>query len=358
MKSLHLLLISSLLLFLVVVDASDLAERFTRGRKSVQSVDGDTRCRRTITKRVTNSDIRIDSTRACKRDSTRSASHLVFDINTNGRPDIKINFFNRIADAETGDSSAAWKGFRVWFQRVVEYREVNGVAGYQPGRNNLTDDYPGNIDFLGSKSWQPITETQETLEGGAVVHTFTAKSTDNVVEFGFHFTTDYIEGENSTRLVPHSGKFTFAVNNYVYSDPQAEGLALRVFVIARGGVRNKTKADSDTELNLTYKSGVNVGNEQGDYENSFFTWDDFVTDSDGNRVTVYNHQLSLDSERSDVTGLVDAQLHATTIWFSIPGRPTTFEWDPEVGIVDPNSSSTTIFASLLLLCVCILASVL
>src|SRR5690348_1249122 len=69
---------------------------------------------------------------------------------------------------------------------------------------------------------------------------------------GFHFSTDFVETTNKTQLVPNSGKFTFAVHNHTFKDPQAAGLAFRIFVISRGGVRHENR---DTGFN-TSKQGV------------------------------------------------------------------------------------------------------
>jgi len=320
-------------------------------KTQIQTVnsDGTTKCQREIQKKVSPTDIRITSLRRCRKDNDNTASALVFDINTNGRPDIRIGFFRRVQDA-TG-TTQAFSGFRIFFERVIEYVEVNNVTGYQPGRNP-TDDHPGVIEFLLNKQWNPVQESVTQGTGTTQIHEFFATSSDGEVTFAYHFTTDFIETTNNTRMVPNSGKFSFSINNHVYTDPNAAGLAFRIFVINRGGIRTKSKTDTDTGLDLTNQGAVAV--EDNGLTRNFFTWNQFVTSLKGS-FTLYNKTLDMDFDRTEADGDLkfgDATLHVSTIWFSVPRAPgdtaTSFMWDPYFGVSDDNSASSVLLVSFIL----------
>jgi len=306
------------------------------------TTDGATKCQRDIQKQVSATDIRITSQRRCKNDDDKTAHALVFDINTNGRPDIKIGFFKRVQDDNT--DTAAFSSFRIFFERVIEYVEVNNVTGYQPGPKP-TDDHPGAIEFLANKKWNPIQESVTQGPGTAQIHEFFATSTDGEVEFAYHFTTDFVETMNNTRMVPNSGKFSFAVNNHVYTDPKAAGLAFRIFVISRGGLRNKTQTDTDTGLDLTNEGAVAI--DDNGFGGHFFTWNQFVSTLKG-PFTVFNRTLDMDADRVEADTMfhfADNTLHVSTIWFSVvrqPGDTTaSFAWDPYFGVVEDNTMSAS-----------------
>jgi len=230
--------------------------------------------------------------------------------------------------------------------------ELNNITGYQP----LQGDRPGVIDFLAGKAWNPITSTVTAGPGGISIHEFFVSSVDGEVDLGFHFSTDYVDGVNGTRLVPESAKFSFAVN-HTFVDPNAAGLAFRVFIISLGGTRVKSATDTTTGLDFTNQTAVGV-----DYNGpspNFFSADNFVTDFTGRKLDVSSQTLALDIDRveanSNFTLATDVNLHVTTIWFSVPKRAgdtsAAFNWDPYVGIVDDNAiaaSGVTVIASFFL----------
>jgi len=314
--------------------------------KTVTS-DGSTKCQRQIQKNVSPGEIRITSVRKCNKDNANSASALLFDINTNGRPDIKIGYYRKMKDADA--KVQAFSSFRIFFERVIEYVEVNNVTGYQPGRNP-TDDHPGTIEFLINKKWNPVQESVTQGTGTSEIHEFFATSVDGEVTFAYHFTTDFVETTNNTRMVPNSGKFSFSVNNHVYVDPNAAGLAFRIFVISRGGIRSKSRTDTDTGLDLTNQGAVAV-NDNG-LERNFFTWNQFVTSLKGD-FTLYNKTMDVDFDRSEADGDLkfgDGAVHVSTIWFSVPRAPgdtaTSLLWDPYFGVTEDNASASSLLLSL------------
>jgi len=315
---------------------------------SVVRADGTTKCRREIKTTyypnvINPRGIRIRSLRSCTRDNALRRTNLFFDINTVGRPDIQVAFFRAIRDDD--DTLTAFSYFRIFFERVIEYEEKNGVPGYQPGLG-INDDKPRAIDFLSTKQWNPITTTNTDVGDGATVHTFTASTVDGEVTFDIHFTTDYLVGPNRTVIVPHSAKFDFKITNHTYTDALASGLAFRVFVVARGRTREKAKTDTDTELDLEDQKAVSI-NDDG----SYFTWNNYVTERTQGDVTIYDHSLSYDADKTDANTLLtqDARLHVSTIWFSVPNRPVNLVWDPYVGFADNYNSATSAALSFALL---------
>jgi len=223
--------------------------------------------------------------------------------------------------------------------RITEFQVINRDL-------ESTTINPRAIDFLSSKRWNPIEITSTDLGGGATVHSFGATTVDGEVTFDIHFTTDYLVGPNRTVIVPHSAKFDFKITNHTYSDALADGLAFRVFVIARGTTRTKAKTDTDTELDLANQNALSI-NDDG----SYFTWNNYVTERTQGDVTIYNHSLSYDADRVDANTLltVDTRLHVSTIWFSVPNRPVSLVWDPYVGFADNYNSATTAAVSFVLL---------
>jgi len=314
------------------------------------TTDGTDKCKRALQKVVTADEIKIFSGRKCTKDNTNTASALFFDINTRGRPDIRVAFFRRQKDQDNVNAAAV--SFRIFFERIIEYRELNNVTGYQP--LGVGGDRPNLIDFLAAKNWNAITESVTTGPNGAELHEFYVSTLDGEFAFTWHFTTDFVEGTNKTRFVPHSAKFSFAVN-HVYQDANADGLALRFFIVSRGALRNKTKTDTTTGLDLTRQTAVSI-----DYDgpsNSYFSFDDFVTATDGTQLNVFKHFNDVDVDRADANAHfnldADRTLKVSTIWVSVPrtagAASTAFSWDPYFGIVDDNANSaSTMVVSLLL----------
>jgi len=97
-----------------------------------------------------------------------------------------------------------------------------------------------------------------------------------------------------------------------------------------------TQNETDTGLDLTNQDGVAV---QGDVD--YFVWDRFVLEKTKGNIDVFANELTIDYDRVDAAALlaVDSRLHETTIWLSIPGRPSSLVWDPFVGYDDTYSSS-------------------
>jgi len=318
------------------------------------STDGQTKCQRQITQTVSGKDIHIESRRRCMHDTDKTASVMVFDINTNGRPDIRIAFYQRIQDM--GNSAAAFASFRIFFERVIEYLENNNVTGYQPGPA-ATDDKPGAIEFLSQKTWKDVEASVTTGANGVEIHDFNAASTDGEIEFGFQFSTDFVVATNNNhtrQLVPHSGKFSFRVYNHTYTDANAAGLAFRVFVLSMGGTRTKSKTDTDTGLDMRNSSGVNV-EYLGNFA-SFFTWDDFADDVTGSKLDVHAVSLGQDVDKdfanTNYKLITDARIHVETIWFSVPHRTSHIDWDPYFGVPDSNSAAASLLISLMLAIAC------
>jgi hypothetical protein len=228
---------------------------------------------------------------------------------------------------------------------VIEYIEINGQPGYQPGLL-VTDDKPGAIDFLAQKVWSPIEQDVEELDDGGKVHNFTLTSDDQEVTILFQFTTDFVENTRRIKMVPNSAKLTFGINNHVYRNQNASGLAIRVFVVGRGGVVDVNKDDS-IGLDFTNQSGVNIDND-GETSRSFFTWDRFVTEGNEQK-DIYVHSIGKDVDRSEANEYLseDSRLHVSTIWFSVP-NVTSFEWDPFFGMVDDLNHGSSVVISVML----------
>jgi len=328
-----------ILTFLFCVFAAN-AVQFT----TVQNSDV---CRRVVTESLTDNSFVFTSTRACKTGpKAAEATRIVFDINTINCPDMRCSMWKK--NLGESNPTTALQTFRVYIERFIEYKDVDGIPGYQPA---VGGDQPCYINFMANETWNPWTVTHQIDETtGDTAYIFTATSTNGIFTMQLYFATAVMQGGNNTYVVPHSAKLSFSVQNYVWHDQKcASGLAFRVFIFSASGTESKT--DNDTDLpNTANTQGVNILTDDQAL-GAYWLWEEFMKLPNGSNLILYSKQLPIDSDLATVHSVIDTGFHANTIWYSFVGNQVTdFTWDPYFGTPDDNvsSASTICFSTTLI----------
>jgi len=212
-------------------------------------------------------------------------------------------------------------------ERVIEYDEVNGEAGYQP---EVGGDRPclHGITLLKDVGWSAFDITsQADAAGNTVYSAVSSSSTPSSFTLTIQFSTTAMSN-NKTQLDPSSFKFSFDITDYVYNNSAcAAGLAFRIFVINRGDI-HKNNVTVPTDLDLSARDVYDVPDGSGNPTSSFYIYDRHVTDVNGTIHVLYSN-VTLNDDISDVDLLnIPPSWNANTVWYSVPGLVTDFSWDP------------------------------
>ncbi len=173
-----------------------------------------------------------------------------------------------------------------------------------------------------------INSASNTTVSNSTVWTMTASTTLNTnatLSFQFLVTNGFAPMPGNNTLAPNAIKFSVALNNYTYSNPQSQ-LALKM--IFKSGLRsdhisNNTEDHIDG-LTRNKASEVNFGNGT---TSGFFSWIDSYTVDGVNKTIVTSPAVSVDKEDSSYNQMYFSFAHGKNI-----------TWDPKVGVTRATTS--------------------
>jgi hypothetical protein len=363
-KTLVVLFLLSILLVVAFADkptssGGDNGKGDGKGDDAPQKENSGKSCGRSLTYKARPpgkpTDIRWSSVAACRYGGKPGAAAAVFaDINVNGQPDMSIGVFHagtnkdkRDDDNSSGDDGPSEvdnsvSGFRIILDRVVEYKDVDGVDGYQPGNGDTA--YKSGTTKLNNVRWAPFVITSQAVDNATL---YTASSTSTQPAYftlSVQFSDASIKNSNGSIIDPSAFKFNFDLHNYVYSNVNATGIALRLMVISRGSVAPKSSTQTvPTDVDLSNQTTYNVHGPNQALMGTYFAWENEVKSANGS-VYVLHNKVGDGGEDGD-NSTVPINWQASAIWFSIPHQVTDFSWDPYAMADDSVITSTSTSAA-------------
>jgi hypothetical protein len=271
------------------------------------------------------SSVEIDSDQKVGKDKDK----FQLSVNFNGTPlQLDMRRFSKINDTNAGFQ------FRIRPYLVMEYVDVDGIAGYNAGADTACTVYliRGQDCSRGSLSVGSI--------GGVTASSFDVFTSNNV----FRITTTVAGGggQPSKKLVkdgrsitPTSAKFDIAINaaNFNYSCPNS---MLTLLMKVKSKQTSKTVSDNTSGKSKAVQLGT-AATPLG-----FFTWADTVQVNGGSVNASIAVSAWTDDTNSDGRGETDLDSGeaAKRAWFSfLAVRPQTLFWDPEIGYADSTVTS-------------------
>ncbi len=236
-----------------------------------------------------------------------------FQVHKGDSPEFKFSY-----KTEANSTQTKFK-FRVDFNKIVEYKNLNGSAYNGTGAVSTYD--------LSNATWSPLS----TVVDQYGTYTITASTSDNVFTLVIHVASQIVKKDNVT-ITPNALKIDVKINNYAYKGTQTSlALGTKIKTTATQRVENSSYdeenhfASNEKELNMT-QAGVS----------GFFSWANWVY-ADGKNASVLTSKFqNISSEEHDLS----VGEHASRVFFSFNAiQPKKVFWDPKIGVVSQSTSA-------------------
>jgi len=250
-------------------------------------------------------------------DTTRDRIEIDIEVSSSGGS--AKNLLARLQAFSSVSGTQAEIDFRVKFSQLIEYLEVDGVAGYS------SNDTQGAVLNLGDESYTYSILADQAL-GSSVVKVVRASST--------HFT---ITGKMGSALFNDSGVFAITnsikidvdISNFGYTLGSQARLALVLGVVS-DKTQAKTQSHDDGQPHVdSEKINVHGDSAQGPVD-AFFSWATTVdVTAPAATAPVIASPLTVVANDQDDG---DNQDHHQIIFSFDALAPTTIHWDPLIGL--------------------------
>jgi len=240
--------------------------------------------------------------------------------NANSRVRVDMKAFTRSDDSDTKFR------FQLKFEGIVEYKEVDGVAGLSSGDTVRSTLAIRGVDFRKDSSIKDPISNEDLLvfHGTSGDGVFTIRGYLNPVEF---------KARNTSTVPPQFHKFDIIINDFPYNDSTTSRLALIAKVRASQHDASRSKDDDGVERTGEASSKtkqVTFGENAIPF--ALFAWVNTVTiNQDGNNTAnVITSPMTIDQQDTDGASSGDINKLVAFSFDSI--APSNIEWDPEVGM--------------------------
>lgn len=249
------------------------------------------------------------------------------------------------------------------FDSVIEYKETNGIPGFQPVRWNGTQLIPGDSivrwaplgSIIPGYKWSTIKHTETVLDDNtSKLHNLSFTDRYGLNWFNMRFDLEVAakelkDGRRSLR--PNAFKLNLEVSDITYQSTQSTGVAFGMVFATRGGIvkrnitRNTRDGDSDEDM-------VDVMDEKGNRE-IYFSWNRTVVVNGDHTAEVKTSEWSVEASTPEgYDSQAEFALHR--LWYSVDERASSLLWDPTVGRPEaPDNSAGRAVVSLLSLLVAV-----
>ncbi|EFC43783.1 predicted protein [Naegleria gruberi] len=260
--------------------------------------------------------------------------------------------------------------------RIIEYQEVNGLEGYQPGNDTIVKLYN-----LREQNWKVLDLSKKLVEGTNDTFIYQALVEANVTgcctvrmsavisSAPIQFTSPKVAARTGVTqiLSPSSLKVTFELLNIQYSQSSGSYIALGTVVAFRGSRRDKVSTDNDafapssgnSRQSTNYEKPDDASDDQAvtQFDNDlstqldgnqaslpkpFFSFQKFISKYSSSSPTVvtrgkliYTPMNTIEVLNSDEQFIKDSIETSGTVvarfWVSLTERVENAVWDPSSG---------------------------